>query len=105
MAPVTSRPDTRKRHGCTNQEAGKMFRAVFVFALAALVLAASATAASSSLRVIGSSRSSGDFAVTAASGSKNGAHALYMRGYGRGLSGNGVVACSRGIASVGSKST
>jgi hypothetical protein len=82
-----------------------MFRAVLVFALAALVLAASATAGSSSLRVIGSSRSSGDFAVTAASGSKIGAHAIYMRGYGRGLSGNGVVACSRGIASVGSKST
>jgi len=71
--------------------------------IASLTVVASAVA--SPLRVIGSSRSAGDFAVTAATGSKNNARALYIRGYGRGLSGDGVVACSRGIASIGSKST
>jgi hypothetical protein len=53
--------------------------------------------------VIGKGSSSGDFAVTAASGSKKRAKALYIRGYGRGLSGTAVVACSRGF-SIGSKS-
>jgi hypothetical protein len=80
--------------------------AIAVLAItAALILAVTAAAASTGLRVIGGSRSSGDYAVTAASGSKNGAHAVYLRGYGRGLSGYAVVACSRGIASIGSKTT
>jgi hypothetical protein len=43
--------------------------------------------------------------VAAASGSKNHARVIYLRGYGRGLTGMGVVACSKGIASIGSKST
>jgi hypothetical protein len=73
-------------------------------ATAALILTATAGASSSGLRVIGGGHSSGDFAVTSASGSKNGTHAVYLRGYGRGLSGLVVVACSRGY-SIGSKST
>src|SRR4029450_8213447 len=48
--------------------------------------AATATATAGRLRVIGSARSSGDFAVTAASGSKKNTHSLWVRGYGRGLS-------------------
>jgi hypothetical protein len=71
----------------------------------AAAFAITATAVASPLRVVGGSHSSGDFAVTAANGSKKNAHALYIRGYGRGLSGMGVVACNRGIASIGSKST
>jgi hypothetical protein len=77
--------------------------------VAAIVLAVAgvkfAGAATHGLRVIGNGHSSGEFAVTAASGHKSDAHALYLRGYGRGLSGMGVVACSKGIASIGSKST
>jgi hypothetical protein len=79
--------------------------ALLAVAIAAVTITATATAAASSLRVIGGGRSSGDFAVTAASGHKSNAHVVYLRGYGRGLSGTGVVACSRGIASIGSKST
>jgi hypothetical protein len=65
---------------------------------------APAGAQASSLRVIGSSHSSGDFATTATSASKHNAHAVYMRGYGHGLSGFAAVACSHGF-SVGSKGT
>jgi hypothetical protein len=71
------------------------------FAFAATELA---NAETSSLRVIGQARSSGDFAVAAASGDKDNAHAIYLRGYGRKLAGFGVMACSRG-SSIGSKST
>jgi hypothetical protein len=78
--------------------------AIVVVAVAVSIVG-TATAATAGLRVVGSSRSSGEFAVTAASGSKSNAHALYVRGYGRGLSGFGAVACSRGIASIGSTST
>jgi hypothetical protein len=74
-----------------------------VIASAAVSMVASANAAG--LRVIGSARSSGEFAVAAANGSKKHAHVIYLRGYGHDLSGMGVVACSRGIASIGSKST
>lgn len=81
----------------------KLTAALALMALVACVTTATATAGG--LSVIGSSKSSGDFAVTAASGSKRNAHALYLRGYGRRLSGYAVVACSRGIASIGSKST
>jgi hypothetical protein len=73
--------------------------------IALLACVATATATAGGLRVIGSSKSSGDFAVTAASGSKKNTHAVYLRGYGRSLSGFAAVACSRGIASIGSKST
>jgi len=58
-----------------------------------------------SLRVLASSRSSGDFAVTSTSASEDNAAALYIRGYGGDLSGFGVVSCSRGSFSIGSKST
>jgi hypothetical protein len=68
-----------------------------------VALALVGTASSYTLKVIGSGRASGQFAVTAASGSKSNAHVVYIRGYGRGLSGHGVVACARGF-SVGSKS-
>jgi|SRR4051812_44052379 len=74
-------------------------------ALAAVMLALPTVAqATTSSRVIGIGRSAGDFAVAAASGQAKSAQ-IYLRGYGRGLSGLGVVACSRGIASIGSKST
>jgi hypothetical protein len=79
--------------------------ALLVAAATAAVVATAALGATSGLHVIGGSRSSGDFAVTAANGQKANAHVLYLRGYGHGLSGMGVVACSRGIASIGSKST
>lgn len=77
--------------------------AVLVVAVAGAVAAAAVSA--SPLRVLASSSSRGDIAVTAASGSKEDATVLYMRGYGRGLSGRASVACSRGIADVGAKST
>ena len=70
---------------------------------ATLVMTAGANAAS--LRVIGSGQSAGDFAVTTADGSKRNAHAIYLRGYGRDLSAYAVVTCSRGISSIGSRST
>jgi hypothetical protein len=80
-------------------------RAVPLLAVvAALAVALPATAATTSLRVIGSARSSGDFAVAAANGSRKNAKAVYVRGYGRSLSGFAAVACSKGF-SVGSKST
>jgi hypothetical protein len=53
--------------------------------------------------VIGSGHASGQFAVTAASGTDHHTHVVYLRGYGRRLAGMGVVACSRGF-SVGSRS-
>lgn len=74
-------------------------------AITAVAVSGIGSASAAGLRVIGSSRSSGEFAVTAASGSKNHARVIYLRGYGHGLSGMGVVACSKGIASIGSKST
>jgi hypothetical protein len=61
--------------------------------------------ASSLLRVLGSGRSAGDFAVTSASASKDKASAIFIRGYGRDLSSFAVVACSRGVSSIGSRST
>lgn len=72
--------------------------------LLVLVLA-TAAAAAPTLRVLKTSRSSGEFAVTALSASKDNAYAIYMRGYGRDLSGFGVVACSKGYTSIGSRST
>jgi hypothetical protein len=69
-----------------------------------LAFAVTATAAPTSLVMIGKASSSGDFAVAAASGKKRNTHAVYLRGYGRKLSGYAVVACSRGY-SVGAKST
>jgi hypothetical protein len=76
----------------------------FVVALVVVALVTAAAAVASPIRVIGQARSSGDFAVAAASGEKKNAHALYLRGYGRKLSALGVVACSRNF-SIGSKST
>jgi hypothetical protein len=68
-------------------------------------MSGSAANASSLLKVLGSGRSAGEFAVTSATGSKDNANAIYIRGYGRDLSGFAVVACSRGVASIGSRST
>ncbi len=73
--------------------------------MAGVAVSTVAAANAAGLRVIGSARSSGEFAVAAANGSKNHASVIYVRGYGRGLSGMGVVACSRGFTSIGSKST
>ncbi len=72
--------------------------------VAALAVVLPATAATTSLGVLGSARSSGDFAVAVAYGHKNNAKEVYVRGYGRGLSSFAAVACSKGF-SVGSKST
>jgi hypothetical protein len=80
---------------------GKLTIALALIALLASIL--TATAAAGSLRVIGSGRASGQFAVTSASGSKRNTQAVYLRGYGRRLSGYAVIACSRGF-SVGSRS-
>jgi len=81
-------------------------RTLFVAAaIAGVAVSSIASANAAGLRVIGSARSSGEFAVAAANGSKNHARVIYLRGYGRGLSGMGVVACSRGFTSIGSKST
>ena len=77
-----------------------------VLAFAGLAFASSTDAGTSGLRVIGNGSagsSSGEFAVTVARGSKKKANALYIRGFGRDLSGHAGVACSRGF-SVGSKS-
>jgi hypothetical protein len=73
--------------------------AAFVAALVSVNAAAAA-----GLHVIGKGQASGQFAVTAASGSAKHPRALYLRGYGRNLSGMAAVACSRGF-SIGSKST
>jgi hypothetical protein len=73
--------------------------------IAGVAVSTIASANAASLRVIGSARSSGEFAVAAANGSKNHANVIYLRGYGHGLSGMGVVACSKGFTSIGSKST
>ena len=70
----------------------------------ACALTAALPAAAAPLQVIGSARSSGDFAVTATNGHKSKTTVVYLRGYGRGLSGFAAVACSKGF-SVGSKST
>ena len=47
------------------------------------------SASAAGLRVIGSSRSSGEFAVTAAAALKNHARVIYLRGYGHGLERDG----------------
>ena len=76
---------------------------ILIALLVALTAAESATAAASTLRVIGSASASGEFAVAAANGSKKVARAMYLRGVGHNLSGFAVVACSRGF-SIGSRS-
>jgi hypothetical protein len=74
----------------------RTLRTLLVVAVIAGVAVSTVAAANAAgLRVIGSARSSGDFAVAAANGSKNHARVIYLRGYGRDLSGMGVVACSR----------
>ena len=78
-------------------------KGLIILGVIAAAFALTATASASPLKVIGSGKSSGDFAVTAASGQKR-TSAVYLRGYGHGLSGMAVVACSKGF-SVGSKST
>jgi len=79
---------------------------VLVFIVAALVAACAVSAAAAApLQVLAHSSSRGAFAATAASGSKESATALYMRAYGRGLQGSASVACTRGIADVGAKTT
>jgi hypothetical protein len=84
----------------------RYFRTLLIgAAIVAVAVSAIASANAAGLRVIGSARSSGEFAVAAANGNKNHAHSLWLRGYGHGLSGMGVVACSRGFTSIGSKTT
>jgi hypothetical protein len=78
-----------------------MKKHLIIAAAVAAVLVPTATAASSSLRVIGSGRAAGSFAIASASGSKHNMRAAYLRAYGSRLSTFAVVACSRGY-SVGS---
>jgi hypothetical protein len=82
----------------------KTARTALVIAAVVAALVSVNTATAAGLRVIGKGQASGQFAVTAASGKAKHPRALYLRGYGRGLSGMGVVACSRGF-SIGSKAT
>jgi hypothetical protein len=81
-----------------------VFAVVLVVAVAVVSIAAAAT---SGWRVIGKASASGQFAVAAASGSAKRPHAIAVRitGGGGGVAGFGVVACSRGIGSIGSTST
>ena len=78
-------------------------KGLIILGVVAAAFALTTTASASPLKVIGGGKSSGDFAVAAASGHKR-TSAVYLRGYGRGLSGFAVVACSKGF-SIGSKST
>jgi hypothetical protein len=75
-----------------------------VLALLALTGCLAGVAAAAGWHVIGSSASSGDFAVTAANGSAHHPHHLAVRLSGRGVSGFAAVACSKGF-SIGSKTT
>lgn len=78
---------------------------VLVLVVVVLISAAVATAAlgAQQLRVLGRASSAGDFAVAAASGSKQRPGGMWVRAYGRDLSVIAVIACSRGF-SVGSRS-
>jgi len=80
-----------------------MKRVLLLALLGAAIFAASAQA--SSWHVIGRASSSGDFASAAANGTARHPHALAVRIKGGGVSGFAAVACSKGIASIGSKST
>ena len=83
----------------------KLLPAAVATLAVALVTATSIAAAPLGLRLIGSGRSSGDFAIATADGSADNARGLYVRGYGRDLSGTAIVTCSRGFTSIGSKTT
>jgi hypothetical protein len=81
-----------------------MTRIILILIVAAISVTSLVSSANAApLGVIGSSRSSGEYAITLASGSKKHPTALYVRGYGRGLSASTVVLCSRGF-SAGTKS-
>jgi hypothetical protein len=76
---------------------------VAFFALVGGALASS----SSSWKVIGHASASGEFAIAAANGTARHPNGLAARvaGGGGSVSGFAVVACSRGIASIGSSTT
>jgi hypothetical protein len=80
-------------------------RAVVSLVALGLMLVAVAAASASGWRVIGHAASSGQFAATAANGSANHPRQLAVKLTGSGVSGFGVVACSKGIASIGTKNT
>lgn len=67
---------------------------VAVVAVSALAMP-SVSSAKTPLRVIGIDALSQQFRHTVAQAAKHDAHALYVRGYGRGLSFHGFVGCSR----------
>src|SRR5690242_16875718 len=81
-----------------------MKRALLLALVGAAIFCATA-AASLRWHVIGHASSSGDFASAAASGSARRPRQLAVRIKGGGVSGFAAVACSKGIASIGSKST
>lgn len=78
---------------------------VLLLALASAAIFAASAQASSTWHVIGHASSSGDFATAAANGTAHRPHQLAVRLRGHGVSGFAAVACSKGIASIGSKST
>lgn len=82
----------------------KRFLVPFLLA-GAVVVTSVASASASGWRVIGHASSSGDFASAAADGTAKKPHQLAVRLTGKGVSGFAAVACSKGIASIGSKST
>ena len=90
----------------TIQEAGEIkVKAIIGVALAALMFATLANAASSKLRVIESRHQLHPVISPSPPrvGDKSRRMCFTCRGYGRGLSGFGVVACSRGIAWIGAR--
>jgi hypothetical protein len=85
----------------------RLFR-LAITAVAALLCAGAlfvAAAEAANWRVIGHGSSSGDFAVAAASGSVSHPSQIGLSLTGSGVTGLAIVACSKGIASIGSKTT
>lgn len=82
-----------------------MKTALVAVAAAALIFSAAASAEALGWRVIGRAASSGDFASAAANGTAHRPHQLAVRLTGHRVSGFAAVACTKGIASIGSKST
>jgi hypothetical protein len=74
-------------------------------AAGALIFSISASAKAFGWRVIGHAGSSGDFASAAANGTADRPHQLAVRLAGSGVSGLAAVACTKGVASIGTKST
>jgi hypothetical protein len=84
---------------------GRAVGAALVVVSAALVSSTSVPAGVRGWHVIGRAASSGDFASAAANGTAKKPHRLAVKIAGSGVSGFAAVACTKGIASIGSKTT